>query len=134
MDESDVERIMRFDGTMIGSDGLPGDERPHPRLWGTFPRVLGRYVRDRKVLTLQEAVHRMTGLPAKRFGLRDRGVLTAGMYADVCVFDADTIVDTASFEQPAQAAIGIRYVFVNGEMALSGGTPTGRRVGRILRH
>jgi len=133
MDEADVTRILVSDGAMIGSDGLPEDQHPHPRLWGTFPRVLGRYVRERKVLTIEDAVHRMTGLPAQQFRLRDRGLVAVGQYADLCVFDPEKVLDTATFEQPMQAAVGIEYVIVNGQMALARGKPTQAREGRILR-
>ena len=133
MDEADVIRIMSAPGAMIGSDGLPEDKHPHPRLWGTFPRVLGHYVRQRKVLTLEDAVHRMTGLSADCFGLRTRGHLKAGTYADIVVFDPDIILDSATFEQPVSPAIGICYVFVNGRMAMREGVLTGTRAGRVLR-
>jgi N-acyl-D-amino-acid deacylase len=132
MDEADVTRIICSSEAMIGSDGLPEDLHPHPRLWGTFPRVLGQYVRERGVLTLESAIHRMTGKSAQHFGLRDRGVLAAGKHADICVFDAGTIRDSATFEQPTSPALGIRYVFVNGEMALANGTPLGTRGGMVL--
>lgn len=132
MDEQDVTRIMRFPQAMIGSDGLPEDQHPHPRLWGTFPRVLGRYVRERNVLTLETAVHRMTGLPASRFGLRERGQIEEGYHADLCVFDPLTVADTATFEQPAQAAAGIHHVLVNGRLALENGRPTGVRAGSVI--
>ncbi len=130
MDEEDVTRIMQFSETMIGSDGLPGDQHPHPRLWGTFPRVLGHYVRERAVLTLEDAVHRMTGLSASRFGLNDRGGIKVGNYADLCIFDPRTVIDTATYERPTEPAVGIRRVFVNGQLALENGVPTGVRAGR----
>jgi N-acyl-D-amino-acid deacylase len=132
MDEADIVRIMRSPEAMIGSDGMPADQHPHPRLWGTFPRVLGRYVREQNVLPLPEAVHRMTGLAAQRFGLRDRGTVEVGKYADLCVFDPDTILDAATFEQPTRPAVGIHYVFVNGQMALEQGVPTASRAGKVL--
>jgi N-acyl-D-amino-acid deacylase len=133
MDEADVTRIIRSPEAMIGSDGLPEDQHPHPRLWGTFPRVLGRYVRERNVLTLEDAVHRMTGLSADRFGLFNRGRVQEGHYADLCIFDPLTVLDTATYEQPVQRAVGIHYVFVNGQLALERGTPMATRAGRILR-
>ncbi|GFE83704.1 N-acyl-D-amino-acid deacylase [Steroidobacter agaridevorans] len=132
MDEADVTRILASSQAMIGSDGLPDDQHPHPRLWGTFPRVLGRYVRERKIMTLEDGVHRMTGLAAERFALHDRGHLAVGKFADMCVFDPQCILDSASFESPTQPAVGIHYVLVNGQMALENGTPTSRRSGRIL--
>lgn len=133
MDEADVARIISSSGAMIGSDGLPADKHPHPRLWGTFPRILGRYVREQKLLTLEDAVHRMTGLSATRFGLADRGQVRQGSYADVCVFDPRTVLDAATFERPAQSSIGIRHVLVNGRFGLENGELTGIRSGRVLR-
>ena len=132
MDEADVTRIMCSSEAMIGSDGLPEDLHPHPRLWGTFPRVLGQYVRERGVLTLESAIHRMTGRSAHHFGLRDRGQLAAGKYADICVFDAASVRDSATFEQPTRFAVGIHHVFVNGKMALANGVPTDTRAGVVL--
>ncbi|HEY4214133.1 MAG TPA: D-aminoacylase [Steroidobacteraceae bacterium] len=132
MDDDDVTRILQFPAAMIGSDGLPEDQHPHPRLWGTFPRVLGRYVRERKALTLVEAVHRMTGSPAEQFGIQNRGRVAVGRHADLCVFDPETVQDSATFERPISAAIGIRHVFVNGQIALKDGVPTGVRAGRAL--
>ncbi len=132
MDEEDVVRILSSAAAMIGSDGLPEDARPHPRLWGTFPRVLKRYVREQQVLSLENAVHRMTGLSAERFGLCARGQITVGYFADLTVFDPDTIADSATFEEPIRPATGIRYVLVNGEIALEQGVPTGARTGRVL--
>jgi N-acyl-D-amino-acid deacylase len=132
MDEADVERILCSSEAMIGSDGLPEDLHPHPRLWGTFPRVLGQYVRERGVLTLEDAINRMTGRSAYHFGFHDRGHIAVGKYADICVFDAASIRDSATFEEPTKPAIGIRHVFVNGRLALSGGKPTGTRAGDVL--
>jgi N-acyl-D-amino-acid deacylase len=133
MDEGDVQRVLRFEHTMIGSDGLPHDTHPHPRLWGTFPRVLGHYCRELGLFPLEEAVRRMTGLPARRFGLSGRGALTPGAYADVTVFDPATVIDRATFEAPTNPAAGIEHVFVNGRPVWSGGKPTGERPGRALR-
>jgi N-acyl-D-amino-acid deacylase len=118
---------------MIGSDGLPHDQHPHPRLWGTFPRVLGHYVRDVKLFPLEEAVRRMTALPATQFGLKDRGLLRQGAYADVVLFDPATIADRATFEQPTTPAAGIVSVMVNGRMVWHDGATTGTRPGRALR-
>jgi N-acyl-D-amino-acid deacylase len=132
MDEADVTRIMCSSAAMIGSDGLPEDLHPHPRLWGTFPRVLGQYVRERGVLTLESAIHRMTGRSAHHFGLQDRGLLAAGKYADICVFDAASVRDAATFEQPTRPAVGIHHVFVNGKIALANGVPTDTRAGVVL--
>ena len=136
LDEQDVARIMRHPQTMIASDGRlsrPGELHPHPRAYGTFPRVLGRYAREQRLLPLETAVHKMTGMPAARLGLRDRGVLRAGAMADVVVFDPATVADQATFEAPHQYPIGIETVIVNGVVAVDGGKPTGVRVGRVLR-
>jgi N-acyl-D-amino-acid deacylase len=133
MDEADVQRVLRFEHTMIGSDGLPHDEHPHPRLWGAFPRVLGHYSRELGLFGLEEAVRRMTGLSARRFGLSGRGTLAAGAYADVTVFDPDTVADRATFEAPTIPAAGIEHVFVNGRPVWTEGKPTGERSGRALR-
>jgi N-acyl-D-amino-acid deacylase len=133
MSEDDVRRVLAYPHTMIGSDGLPHDEHPHPRLWGTFPRVLGHYVRDVKLFTLEEAVRRMTALPAAQFGLKDRGSLRPGAFADLVLFDPATIADTATFEKPKAPAAGISLVMVNGRMVWSDGAATGNRPGRALR-
>jgi len=132
MDEADVQRILAFERTMVGSDGLPHDAAPHPRLWGTFPRVLGHYARGLGLFPLETAVHKMTGLTARTFGLADRGVLKEGYAADITVFDAGTVDETASFARPIQPAKGIDAVIVNGEIAWREGKSTGARPGRVL--
>jgi N-acyl-D-aspartate/D-glutamate deacylase len=128
MDEADVRAILAFPLTMIGSDGLPHDKHPHPRLWGTFPRILGHYVRDVRLFSLENAIHKMTGMTAARFGLTDRGVLREGYAADLVLFDAQKIKDTATYETPISAAEGISAVYVNGQPAMEGA-----RAGRLLR-
>jgi N-acyl-D-amino-acid deacylase len=133
MSEEDVRRVLAFRHTMIGSDGLPHDPHPHPRLWGTFARVLGHYCREEKLFPLPEAVRRMTGLPAARFGLARRGRLAPGTYADITVFDPETVIDRASFAEPTQPADGIHLVLVNGEAVWREGAATGARPGRALR-
>lgn len=133
MDESDVQAALKHPAAMVGSDGLPLDQHPHPRLWGTFPRVLGHYCRDLKLFPLEEAVHRMTGLSAHHFGLTDRGELRVGAYADVCIFDADQIIDLADFEHPTRPSRGVDTVLVNGEPVWQHAAPTGVRPGRVLR-
>lgn len=133
MDEKDVQKILGFEHTMIGSDGLPHDASPHPRLWGTFPRILGHYSRDLRLFPLEVAIHKMTGLTAKTFGLKDRGVLKAGYAADVVVFDPKAVGEGNSFEKPIQPAAGIDVVIVNGEPVWRDGKPTGARAGRVLR-
>ena len=133
MDEPDVQRVLSFPHTMIGSDGLPHDFHPHPRLWGTFPRVLGHYCRELGLFGLEEAVRKMTGLPAARFGLAGRGKVIAGAYADITVFDPATVIDRATFEEPTTAAAGIEHVFVNGRPVWSEAQTTGEHPGRALR-
>ena len=133
MDEADVQRILAFEHTMIGSDGLPHDAAPHPRLWGTFPRVLGHYARGLGLFPLETAVHKMTGLTARTFGLKDRGVLKSGMAADITVFDAGEIDEAATFQKPIQPAKGIDTVIVNGAVIWREGKPTGARPGMVLR-
>jgi len=132
MDEADVQRILAFDSTMIGSDGLPHDAAPHPRLWGTFPRVLGHYARGLGLFPLETAVHKMTGLTAKTFGLADRGVLKLGYAADLAIFDAGTVDEAATFARPIAPAKGIDTVVVNGEVVWREGKATGARPGRVL--
>jgi N-acyl-D-amino-acid deacylase len=135
LSEEDLERILRYPFTMVASDGeIPmfGEGAPHPRSYGTFARVLGRYVRERKVLTLEDAVRRMSSLPAWRLGLLDRGLLRPGMKADIVVFDAARIADMATFANPHQYAEGVRHVFVNGRAVLLEGKITPERPGRVL--
>jgi len=132
MDEADVQRILAFEHTMIGSDGLPHDSFPHPRLWGTFARVLGHYSRRLHLFPLETAVHKMTGLPAKTFGLEDRGVLKPGMAADITIFDAEEVDEAATFTRPIQAAKGIDSVIVNGVVVWHDGQSTGARPGQVL--
>lgn len=134
MDQADVDRILQYHSAMIGSDGMPHDRFPHPRLWGTFPRVLGHYSRERGLFSLEEAIHRMTGLTAQKFGLNGRGVIAEGAYADLVLLDAETVIDCATFENPMAAADGIHAVFVNGEAVFDRGGATACRPGRVLRH
>ncbi|MEZ0115230.1 N-acyl-D-amino-acid deacylase [Catenulispora sp. EB89] len=131
--EENVRAIMRHRAHTVGSDGLLVGARPHPRAWGTFPRYLGHYSRDLKVLTLEETVARMTGRPARRLRLDRRGLVRVGHHADLVLFDPRTVTDTATFEQPRQAADGIVEVLVNGVSVLTDGTPTGALPGRALR-
>jgi len=133
MCEEDVQTVMRHSVTMIGSDGIPTlGRKPHPRLWGTFARILGRYVRELGVLRLEEAVHRMTGLPAKKFGLEDRGVVREGALADLVLFDPAVVVDRGTFEEPEVPPIGVTHVLVNGTFVVRDGAHTGARPGRVL--
>lgn len=135
MDEADVEANLRHPLVMIGSDGIPVLEGlPHPRLFGTFPRVLGRYVRERGLLTLEEAVRRMTSLPADTFGVVERGRIAEGMYADLVLFDPDMVADRATYDDPKREPVGIVLVIVNGAIAYQGGQHTGAGSGRMLRY
>ena len=137
LDEADVRRILAHPQTMVASDGRLarfGDaSAPHPRAYGTFPRVLGHYARDLKLFSLETAVHKMTGMPATRLGLRERGILRSGAMADVVIFDAATVADGSTFEKPHAYPAGIDYVFVNGIAAVDGGRFTDARSGRVLR-
>jgi N-acyl-D-amino-acid deacylase len=138
--EGDIERVMKHRAVMIGSDagaratsGPLARGKPHPRAFGTFPRVLGHYVRERKVIGLGEAIRKMTALPARRLGLEDRGAVRRGAYADLVLFDPGLIADRATYEDPIQPPAGIRGVWVNGRMAARDGVLTGALAGRVLR-
>lgn len=133
MREDDVERVIAHPRTMIGSDGLPHDRHPHPRLWGAFPRVFARYWRERRLFSLEEAVHKMTGLTARNFRLEGRGLLRAGAAADVVLFDPARIADTATYKTPISPSVGVVGVWVNGERAYDEGGPVRARAGRMLR-
>ncbi len=130
--EQDMRRILAHPATMIGSDGLPNDPRPHPRLWGTFPRVLGRFSREEKLMPLAQAVFKMTGMPAQRFGLAQRGLIREGFAADLVLFDPGKIIDTATFTDPVRTATGIVGVWVNGILSYNSAGATGSRAGRFL--
>lgn len=136
MDDGDVDRIMQHPMTMIASDGRPvamGDGWPHPRWYGTFPRVLGHYVRERRVLDLPTAIMKMTSMPADRLGLHDRGRLQEGNIADVVVFNPETIVDKSTFTDPHHYSIGIEYVLIDGQVVVEEGIMTDTRVGNVIR-
>jgi N-acyl-D-aspartate/D-glutamate deacylase len=135
MCQEDVDLVLRNPRTMIGSDGIESDVgEPHPRVYGTFARVLGEYVRERAVVSLEQAVHKMTGQPAAKFRLTDRGEIAVGRFADIVVFDAETIADVATYEKPRQHPVGIDYVLINGRLAVEGGAQRDVRPGRVLRH
>ena len=133
MDEGDVQSILAFDETMVGSDGIPVGERPHPRLWGTFPRVLGHYSRGLGLFPLETAVWKMTGLTARTFGLHDRGRVAPGLAADLTLFDPDTVIDRADYARPTEPAAGIAWVLVNGRPTWLAGRPLGTRAGQVIR-
>jgi N-acyl-D-aspartate/D-glutamate deacylase len=139
LDEADLRRALVHPHVMIGSDGsalaTSGEMsagKPHPRSYGTFPRVLGEYVREQRLLPLPEAVHKMTGLPARRLGLRDRGQVRVGARADLVVFDPRRIADRATYEDPHRYAVGIEHVLVNGSIVIKDGEHTGSLPGRVL--
>jgi N-acyl-D-aspartate/D-glutamate deacylase len=139
--EEDMNYAIKQPWCSIGSDGsalsIEGQLRrgnPHPRNFGTFPRVLGVYVRERKLLTLEDAVRRMTSLNAAKLGLRDRGLVREGLAADLCLFDPNKVIDRATYSDPFQYNEGIEYVIVNGQLVLDRGTHTGAKPGRALRH
>ncbi|WP_225318754.1 amidohydrolase family protein [Cellvibrio sp. KY-GH-1] len=132
MSEQDVQKILAHPLTMVGSDGLPVDPLPHPRLWGAFPRVLGHYSRDLQLFSLPEAVRKMTRMSADRFGLEDRGRIAVGAAADLVLFDAAQVKDSATFSQPQQLAEGIHSVWVNGVLSYQNKKMTGERAGKFL--
>ena len=136
MDEKDIQRIMQHPQTMIGSDGRitePGSGWPHPRWYGTFPRILGHYVRELKVIDLPTAIKKMTSMPAERLGLTKRGRIKVGNYADITIFDPETIIDKSTYTDPHHYSEGISYVLVNGVLTIDNGSLTENRVGQVLR-
>jgi len=138
INEDDVRTVMRHPTMMVGSDGSslsPSSPtgKPHPRNYGTFPRILGKYVREENVLTLEEAIRKMTSFPAQKLGIKDRGLLREGNWADIVVFDPDKIIDKATYEEPHQFPDGIEYVIVNGEIVVERGECTGKTPGEVLR-
>ena len=133
MDEDDVRRILAHPMSVIGSDGIPSDKHPHPRLWGTFPRVLGYYGRHLGLFDLETAVHKMTGRTAALFGIPDRGVIKAGAFADLVLFDPSTVLDRATFEEPTIPSQGIEQVWTNGQCVFHAGGLTGAAPGRLIR-
>lgn len=133
MDEADVQRILKFPRTLIGSDGMPHDEHPHPRLWGTFPRVLGHYAREGRLFGLETAVSKMSGLTADELGLPGRGRIAVGQAADLVLFDPVTVIDRADFNDPRAMAVGIERVWVNGRLAFSGGKLLDQKAGQVVR-
>jgi N-acyl-D-amino-acid deacylase len=140
MDEGDVKYCMArpyamfvSDENSVSSTGVYKNDKPHPRFYGTFPRILGRYVRDESVISLPEAIYKMTGAPASRLGLGDRGVIATGNVADLVVLDPGAVIDHATFDDPQQYPIGIPHVIVAGEPVIANGKHTGARPGRVLR-
>lgn len=138
--DEDVDFLLSHPLGMIGSDGLAiapygrlGKGKPHPRYYGAYPRILGHYVRERGVLSLEEAIRKMTSMPAQRLGIRDRGLVREGMWADLCVFDPETVIDRATYDDPHQYPEGIEYVFVNGQKVIEHGEHTRVLAGKVLR-
>jgi N-acyl-D-aspartate/D-glutamate deacylase len=133
MNEETVARFIALPYAMIGSDGAPNEGKPHPRVYGTFPRVVRRFVRELKTLGLAEAVHKMTGMTAARLGLGARGRIAADAVADAVVFDPQRFADTATFDNPRRHPVGVRAVLVAGRLVLDGETATGERPGAFIR-
>jgi N-acyl-D-amino-acid deacylase len=140
MHEDDVQQVLVHPLQMIGSDswsvapeGVLSRGKPHPRFYGTFPRVLGRYVREQNALTLEDAIRKMTSFPAARFGLKDRGLIREGNWAEITIFHPETILDQATYDAPHKYPLGIEYVIVNGQLAVDQGNVTGKRSGHVLR-
>jgi len=140
MGEEDVRTVMKHPLSMIGSDGwalapygVLGESKTHPRSYGTYPRILGKYVREKKVLSLEEAIRKMASLPAQKLGLGDRGMIREGMWADVVVFNPEMVVDKATYENSHRYPEGIEYVLVNGEIVIDEREHTGALPGKVLR-
>ncbi|MFX1524308.1 MAG: amidohydrolase family protein, partial [Promethearchaeota archaeon] len=134
--EEDVRRLMKSQFTMVGTDSwsVPmGVGKPHPRFYGTYPRILGKYVREENVLELEEAIRKMTSFPAQTLGLWDRGLIREGMCADIVIFDSDKIIDKATYTDPHQFPDGIHYVIINGEIVVKNKEHTNAKPGKILR-
>lgn len=129
MDEDIVTRFILLPYAMIGSDGVPTGTKPHPCLYGTFPRIIARYVRELKVLSLEEAVKKMTMLPAQRFGVTDPGSIDKGNWADLVLFDPEAFRDTAAYDEPCQFPKGLNMVMVNGQVVIDGAGHTGAKPG-----
>ena len=130
--EEDIISAMQHPLQIVGSDGIFGG-KPHPRLYGTYPKVLGHFVREKKAISLEEAIRKMTGAPAQLLRLKNRGLIKEGYAADIVIFDPETVLDKATYEEPLQEPAGIHYVFVNGKLAVESGGYTGKTCGRVLR-
>lgn len=133
MDERDVMTIMSHPAVNFISDGILGGSQPHPRVYGSFPRILGRYVREKRLLSLEDAIRKMTSLPAEKLRFKSKGVIAEGYDADLVIFNPDTIIDTADYDNPRQFPIGISCVIVNGEIVVEGGKHTGASLGKTIR-
>ena len=140
LDDTYLQMVLRHPVTMFGSDGyalapygILGEGIPHPRSYGAFPRILGRFVRERRLFTWQEAVRKMTSLPAEFLGIKNRGVIDEGMYADLVVFNPERVIDRATFFDPHTYPEGIEYVITNGKIVISGGEHTGEMPGKVFK-
>jgi N-acyl-D-aspartate/D-glutamate deacylase len=132
VEEEDMITILKLPYQMVGTDGLLGG-RPHPRAYGTYPRILGRYCREKEILTLEEAIHKMTYMPAKRLRLKHEGLIEEGMCANITIFNPETIIDRATYEEPIQYPRGIEYVIVNGTLVIDEGEQGEALPGRVFR-
>ena len=135
MRPEDMQTALLHPLAVIGTDAIPcppGQGKPHPRGYGTFPNILGKMVREQQLLTLEQAVHKMTGLPAQRWGLENRGQIAEDMFADLVLFDRDVIIDRADYQNPRLSPLGVTHVLVEGALALENGNPTGIRAGRFI--
>ncbi|HSF32216.1 MAG TPA: amidohydrolase family protein [Candidatus Tectomicrobia bacterium] len=133
MAEADVRTVMRHPATMIGTDGIWSHGKPHPRIYGTYPRILGIYVRQERLLSIEEAVRKMTSFPVQKFGLWRKGIVREGMDADLVIFDADTIAERSTFQDPHQYPAGLPYVIVNGQVVVGQGQYTGKLAGQVVK-
>lgn len=133
MSEDDVKRIMKHPTVSFITDGLLVGDNPHPRVYGTYPRILGRYVREEGVLSLEEAVRKMTSLPAEKLRLRSKGLIAENYDADITIFDPGIIIDKATYDNPKQFPAGVMWVIMNGRVAVENGAHTGARLGRTIR-
>jgi N-acyl-D-amino-acid deacylase len=140
MCEENLEKILGWNFVFVGSDssmrsnqGILREGKPHPRSYGTFSRVLGKFCREKKLLSEEEVIHKMTGLPAQKVGLDKRGLIKEGYFADITIFDPEKIIDRSTFTEPHQYSEGIEYVIVNGKITVSNGNHTGATNGRVLR-
>jgi N-acyl-D-amino-acid deacylase len=133
MAEADVRTVMCHPATMIGTDGIWSHGKPHPRIYGSYPRILGQYVRQERLLSIEEAVRKMTSFPAQKFGLWKKGIVREGMDADLVIFDPDTIAERSTFQDPHQYPTGLPYVMINGQVVVDQDRYTGSLAGRVLR-
>ena len=133
MSETDVRTVMRHPATMIGTDSIWSHGKPHPRIYGTYPRILGTYVREERLLSLEDAVRKMTSFPAQKFGLWKKGLVREGMDADLVIFDADTLAERSTFQDPHQYPTGLPYVILNGQVVVEQERYTGKLAGQVVK-